>query len=498
MTIEITRMSIAAITTATTADDGGGAGRVTLASTGVSAEHCLTSAPPEPRQWQTATTSRTGESNRSDGLIRFVLSVGAVLLACQAKAAPLAFPGAAGYGANTMGGRGGVVYEVTNPDDSGAGSLRACAEASGPRTCVFRIDGTISVLSPILVRDPYLTIAGQTAPGGGIALRLAQDPVQPMTPLIIKNTHDVILRHIRLRPGPSTNPPATDALTMDNVHDVIIDHVSMSWAPDENLNLHRNNYNVTVQWSILAEGLMPHSKGSLTCSTTTSCRSLTFHHNLYISNRDRNPNVSSTPDGAIDFVNNVVHNPKSEFVEIWAQSGGAWVNIVGNTFRKGPSTWNAAVAIAYHDIGATGVPRIHQSRNTSEVPLVSAQAAPFVVASPVIPLSVAREETGRAYRAVVAARGSGACPRDAVDRRLVAEVASHGGMLVTDPAQVGGWPALAPGSPPQDLDHDGVPDSWETTRGMNPAVAADGNGDDDGDGYTNLEEYLAERACAAP
>jgi pectate lyase len=431
-------------------------------------------------------------------MTRLALLAGLVLLSAQAAAAPLAFPGAGGYGAQAVGGRGGTVYEVTSLDDSGPGSLRACAEAAGPRTCVFRIDGTISVLSPVLVREPYLTIAGQTAPGGGIALRLAADAAQPMTPLIFKNTHDVILRHIRLRPGPSANPAATDALTMENVHDVIVDHVSTSWAPDENLNLHRTNYNVTVQWSILAEGLMPHSKGTLTCSSTTSCQSLTLHHNLYISNRDRNPNVNSTPDGAIDFINNVVHNPKTEFVEVWAQVGGSWVNLVGNSFRKGPSTWNGAHAIGYHDGGATGSPRIYQAGNASEVPLLAPEAAPLVSVKPVRPLSVGKEDAARAYRRVLGAAGAGACPRDAVDRRLVAEVASHGGMLITDPAQVGGWPALASGSPPQDLDQDGMPDSWETVRGTNPAVAADGNGDDDGDGYTNLEEYLAERACAVP
>jgi pectate lyase len=425
------------------------------------------------------------------------LTLATLLLAVVAPRATIAeaFPGAQGFGANAKGGRGGVVHEVVNLLNSGPGSLRACVEASGPRTCVFRVDGTIELASPLLAQSPELTIAGQTAPGGGVALRLAAAPTYSATPLIISGTHDVIVRHIRLRPGPSANRAATDALTVANSHDVIIDHVSMSWAPDENLNAHETVYNLTVQWSVLAEGLLDHSKGSLSCSTSGwQCRDITLHHNLYVSNRDRNPDVKTAPSGQLDFVNNVVHNPKSAYVEVWTPWGDSWTNIVANTFRKGPDTNSWAHAVRYNNGGATGVPTIHVAQNVSEVPLVAPGTEGFVVGQPFATLSVSPESAAVAYDKVLAQVG--AWPRDAVDTRLVDEVRNRRGQLIMDPSQLGGWPALRPGAAPADQDHDGMPDRWERARGLNARNAADRNLDHDADGYTNLEEYLDERASS--
>lgn len=191
-----------------------------------------------------------------------------------------AFPSAEGFGARTVGGRGGRVIEVTNLNDSGPGSFREAVAAKGPRTVVFRTGGTITLLSSITVINPYLTIAGQTAPGAGITLK--NHPTNERSPLSIR-THDVIVRYIRSRPGPAATPTSTldgiqtvgpDRLNgttvgPTNVYNIIIDHCSVSWAVDENLQV-SGTRDTTIQWNIIAEGLYksvhpkgPHSRGLL-------------------------------------------------------------------------------------------------------------------------------------------------------------------------------------------------------------------------------------------
>ena len=203
-----------------------------------------------------------------------------------------AFPGAAGFGANALGGRGGRALMVTNLNDSGPGSLRAAIEAEGPRTVIFRVAGTIELKTRIDIANPYITIAGQTAPGGGITLKI--DPNYTRSPLRIL-THDVILRYIRSRPGPSTaESDILDALTIPSGHDIIVDHCSFSWATDEVVNTWNDVHDITIQWSIISEGLNdsthpkgPHSKGMLIGSE--GAERISVHHNLFAHNRKRNP-----------------------------------------------------------------------------------------------------------------------------------------------------------------------------------------------------------------
>ncbi len=182
------------------------------------------------------------------GLLLLLVNTAFFLAACQhyglsipatiANAAPVdtitavaAFPGAEGFGAYTPGGRGGRVIDVTNLNDSGVGSLRAAIDAEGPRIVVFRVGGTIELESRLDIQHPYITIAGQTAPGGGILLRNA--PGNKQTPIRIKS-HDVVLRYLRSRPGPSSEKTDTlDALEIKASQNVIIDHSSFSWATDE-------------------------------------------------------------------------------------------------------------------------------------------------------------------------------------------------------------------------------------------------------------------------
>lgn len=183
----------------------------------------------------------------------------------------IAFPGASGFGAMTTGGRGGQVIAVTNLNDSGPGSLRTALTASGPRIVVFRVAGIIDLASRINIGNPHLTVAGQTAPGSGITLRAAPGAGQ----IIHVNTHDVILRYLRIRSGAAGNPGGGQVNIQINsgAHDVIVDHCSMSWTLDENFNITRNIpdtadeatwpqiYNITLQRSLMAEGLIPHSTG---------------------------------------------------------------------------------------------------------------------------------------------------------------------------------------------------------------------------------------------
>ena len=208
-----------------------------------------------------------------------------------------AFPTAEGFGAKALGGRGGVVIEVTNLDDSGPGSLRDAVEREGPRTIVFRVGGTIAVERPIRVRDPYITIAGQTAPGDGILIRNHRANTE--APITIE-THDVVIRYLRLRPGPSGEPSCcVDALgLMQGARNVMIDHVSLSWGVDEVLGASEDASDFTVQWSILSEALRRgghakderHSRGLLV--STQEGGNVSIHHNLFAHNEGRNPEVA--------------------------------------------------------------------------------------------------------------------------------------------------------------------------------------------------------------
>lgn len=414
-----------------------------------------------------------------------------VAAAGSAMSATKAFPGAEGFGAYAAGGRGGAVYLITTVNNSGKGSLRECAEATGPRTCVIRIAGTIDLLKPIWITNPFITIVGQTAPGGGLALRVAAKASDKRTPLIVKNTHDVVIRHIRSRPG-SAQTLSTSALLIENSRNVIIDHVSMSWATDQNFSAYSASQNVTLQWSIVSEGLMQHSKGSLTCDAGTNCFNFTFHHNLYAHNRDRNPDLKLSPAGHVDFIDNVVFNPQSAFAELWTTWGGLRVNLIGNSFLKGPETSKNAYAVRYTEIGGTGNPVIYMLDNVAQVTMASPNVATFVSNIPAGPISVPVDASILAKTAVIAK--AGAWPRDAVDKRVVNDVIIAKGKHITSPTEVGGYPALSGKDSLKDIDSDGMPDDWELANHLNPNMSADRNNDQDADGFTELEEYLDARA----
>lgn len=286
-------------------------------------------------------------------LAALVLAAGAAVLTSMPAQAAISAPrnearqadariAIAGYGARTVGGASGRSILVTNLRDSGRGSLRAALEASGRRIVRFRVAGTIALESPIKIKSPYITVAGNTAPGQGVQIRGA--------PVVVQ-THDVILRYLRIRPGDkgmtSSEAADYDAVTLNgvgrNVYNVLLDHLSLLWGPDiGGLAVLGNVHHVTVQNSILGEGLRysrhPEARGGKGHSTAINITPLdgrpatriTFYSNLFTTSDFRMPRVMAA--SCIDVINNVIYN--------WGHQAGQGnprsLNMVGNWFRRGP------------------------------------------------------------------------------------------------------------------------------------------------------------------
>lgn len=442
-------------------------------------------------------------------------------IAPAAFAQQLAFPTAEGFGRFAQGGRGGAVFIVSNLNDSGAGSLRACAEATGPRTCVFSVSGEIRTQSRIRVRSGNLTIAGQTAPGGGVVLT-NRGTANLDSPLDIQANH-VIVRHLRIRPGPSAQTSDNvDAILIDG-ENIIIDHASFSWGTDETFNIVGsggssaggavpNSRNITVQWSMIYESLRNSTHSSSNHSRSTylgyGAQDISFHHNLIAHSQRRNPNLGTV--GQVDWVNNVVYNAQQYFGELYNRHGTSNVNWIGSVAQVGPDTLKRrdrnAVNIFLNDGVATH--RLYVKDNLDMNRTTAAQDQRLIVdpkdwgyikPSPVgtgqLSLSPASISTPQqAYKDVLSFAGATKPSRDAADARVATEVRSCTGGIIDDPSERGGWPVLANGAAPADADRDGMADAWESARGLSPSNAADRNADRNGDGYTNLEEYLNELA----
>jgi autotransporter-associated beta strand protein len=389
-----------------------------------------------------------------------------------------AFPEAEGFGANATGGRGGTIYHVTNLNDSGAGSFRDAVSA-GNRIVVFDVGGWIELASPVSVQD-NITIAGQTAPGDGIGLKNFG--------LSFSNAENVIARHLRVRQGPYVDAVGRDAVGATGASDVIFDHLSVSWGRDENFSIN-NSSNITIQNSIIGEGLLNHSMGGLIEWND----GISIHHNLYISNNDRNPKTK----GILDFTNNVVYD-WGAFAYVAGDSAGlSFGNVVNNYFVAGPSSSELHDPISrgnrnysiyldgnYYDGNQNGV--------LDGTPFTAADVddeLTYVAERFDYPL-VNADSAVRAYEKVLNKVGA-SLARDSVDARLVNNVRTQTGMLISDPAVVGGWGTLAGGAAPLDTDQDGMPDTWETNRGLNPNNAADRN-NLNLFGYSRIEEYINE------
>lgn len=424
------------------------------------------------------------------------LFLSASLLAAAPPPVP-AFPGAEGAGASARGGRGGRVIYVTNLNDSGPGSLRAAVTASGPRTVLFAVSGTIELASPLEVKEPFLTLAGQTAPGGGICLKNFD--------FIISADH-VIVRYLRFRPGDEAKK-AVDGMSIGGTaRDVIIDHCSVTWSVDECLSVSGTGGNITVQWCIIAEALHrsvhhkgPHGYGAL----VRADGDVTYHHNLFAHHSSRSPRPGTWEDEGkrgivLDFRNNVVYGWGSRAG--YSSADRTNMNYVGNFLK--PNASSKTPDQAFNVGGKTT--KLYVARNH----LVGADAAnadnwkmignvrPESRADQSFPIAPVQTHSAReAYDLVLARAGATRPRRDSVDTRIVGQVRDGTGKILDSQREVGGWPTLESGVAPTDTDGDGLPDAWEVQRGLDPKNPRDGAALAQSSGYTHLETYLNELAA---
>ena len=453
-----------------------------------------------------------------------------------------AFPGAEGGGMYSFGGRGGKVLTVTNTNDDGPGSLRWACDQGGARIIVFNVSGVIKLKTPIIIRAPYITIAGQTAPGKGVMVTGES---------IWVDTHDVVVRYMRFRRGQTDVARRDDTFGGNPIGNIMLDHLSCSFGLDENISFYRHKYqagatyqwekyptvNVTIQNSISAKALdtYNHAFGS-----TLGGENCAFVRNLWACNTGRNPSIGW--NGVFCFVNNVVYNWVHRTVDGGDYS--ALYNIYNNYFKPGPATPRSGAishrivkpeaGLSRNEIKRYG--RVYCEGNIVEgndsvtadnwnggVQIESLddegdQEAmirwdePFP--HPHYTVMTAKES----YDYVLKNAGATLPCRDEIDEHIIEEVRtgkayysadaqpdtigfkrrlgpdSYKVGIVTTPQQYGGIPdTYGKWKPYKDSDMDGMPDEWERKNGLNPNDPSDAKEDSDGDGYTNIEEYLNSR-----
>jgi len=432
--------------------------------------------------------------------------------------ATLAFPTAEGYGRLAAGGRGGRVIHVTNLNDSGPGSFRAAVEVDGPRTVVFDVSGLITLESKLVVRktNSNLTIAGQTAPGKGICIRKYNFGMLGAT--------NAIIRYLRVRPG-NISGLTLDGMGMASCDYCIIDHCSISWTLDEAVST-RGAKNVTLQRTLISEALNeaghkkypPGTQHGYAASIGGDIGS--FHHNLLAHCAGRNWSLAGGLDkqhfytGRLDIRNNVVYNWKHRTTD----GGAHQVNFVDNYYRPGPATkffralnaqYGGFKGTQQYFVAGNVMPGNFDAANqaaartatTERGGTLPADYSPWVD-QPFFEPFVRTHTAVEAYTNVLANVGCNFPALDEHDQRIIAEVragtfkfkGSRTGLpgLPDSQDDVGGWENYPEVHRPADWDsdRDGMPGEWEKRAGLNPDNPADGNGDRNGDGYTNLEEYL--------
>lgn len=420
----------------------------------------------------------------------------ATTAANQALAAPLAFPGAEGFGAAVTGGRKGQVCHVTTLADSGTGSLRDCVSGSN-RIVVFDISGVIAIASPLVTAGDNITIAGQSAPGNGVTVYGNGSS--------FSNRTNIIVRYMRFRQGINSGS-GTKAVNITDGQNMIFDHVSVQWGRWDNFGITGTSSTVTLQNSIIGEGLNPQRFGSI----VDSAHDITIAHNLWIDNESRNPKFKANGQ----YINNVVYDWGAGGGLIGGHSGADWYeDIINNYFIAGPSavdgflTFYASTDHVYNTGNLVDVNKDGQLNGRAVVSADFAGDTPptFETAAhnqPSVPVTVV--SAADAYARVLAQAGT-CLNRDAVELRLIGQLSSLGTKgtvidMAADESSVGGQPTMTQVKRPTgfDTDGDGIPDTWETAHGLNPNSASDGNGDYTGDGYTNIEKYLnelADNAC---
>ncbi|MBU4431271.1 hypothetical protein KKB16_04170 [Patescibacteria group bacterium] len=450
------------------------------------------------------------------------------------------FPGAQGFGSQTIGGRGGRVIKVTNLNGSGSGSLKEAIEASGPRIVIFDVSGIIDLnYDSIKIKNPYLTIAGQTAPGGGILIKGR---------IKLVDTHDIVLRYLKIYSEDPGAPKADSSNSIEfngEINNVVVDHCSIAWATDENITFYndagngKDIRNVVFQWNLIAEGDRDstHSEsqrdwGSHSCGALLSTRSfdevienISLHHNLFAHNNSRNPlvaqgasTVSSAEKGVFRFINNVIYN--SSGVTLAVQENGALrMDIIGNYFRLGPNTdtsyfRNSFIASCEaHHSGVEGDCYVYSKGNLIQnnglgatspagAKVVSSNGADprlTLLSLPLLDDGVTIESSENALKNIINFVGANLPPssllsrnkytRDSIEQRIINELKTATGTVGIDKDNIRRYPSLHSAIPPTDTDHDGMPDTWERQSNLNPE-SNDSALDRNNDGYTNIEEYI--------
>ena len=433
------------------------------------------------------------------------------------RPAQLAFPGAEGYGRFARGGRGGKVVAVTNLNDSGPGSLReAITNDIGPRTIVFNTSGIIQLESRLVSNQPYVTIAGQTAPGKGICIRKA--------PLGITG-NDAIVQNIRVRLG---GGQTFDGMGLTGADNSIIDHCSISWTIDEAFSS-RGGKNITLQKTLISEALNAAGHQNYPSGTEHGYAATiggdigSFHHNLLAHCYGRNWSLGGGLDGSgfysgrMDITNNVVYNWGSRTTD----GGTKEVNFVNNYYKPGAGSKIFVAFSADNENVGTGMQRCYFNGNVmpgyfdesnqtigrrSTYKNGATNTYDNFVTTPFFPSYVTTQSAKNAYKIVLSDVGCIQPEFDDHDERIITETLNgtytYRGSVTNKPgfpdneSDVGGYetyPEITRDAN-WDTDQDGLPNWWETIKGSNTNSGigdfSDANADADLDGYTNLDTYL--------
>jgi hypothetical protein len=418
-----------------------------------------------------------------------ILSFFLVLIISTSASALPAFPGAEGFGSDTIGGRGGRVIKVTNLNSSGPGSLQAACGMAEPRIVVFEVSGVIT--GDIVITEPYITIAGQSAPGAGITIR-----GMLRTSFKKDRVHDVVVRYLRVRPDAGRGAQL-DAIQFSVIDKAVLDHISCSWAEDETIDIYSHATNVTIQWCTIEESATKgHAKGRHNYGLIAGPGSsrISIHHNLFVHQRRRNPAIATGP---ADFRNNVVYNFRDGFSHEGHPPKPPF-SIVANYYKRGPSdpkifpfcfTGKTPYYLRDNYIEGVGIIQnpwaeayklygLSYYKNKGVQQKDEPKMEPVKTHSP-----------KHAYQLVLAR--SGCFPQDAVTKRVINDVIKGTGSWGRK-EQKDLMEGLKPGKAPKDSDNDGMPDQWEICQGLD-TMGNDANRKMPS-GYTAIEEYLNDLA----
>jgi hypothetical protein len=426
-----------------------------------------------------------------------------------------AFPGAEGHGASARGGRGGIVVKVTNLNDSGPGSLRAAMMMTEPRMILFEVSGTIALQQQIRLKaaNSYFTIAGQTAPGDGIAIRNHK--------LVFDGVTEGIVRHLRLRHGCASNCTVgvADNLTLlGDTSLLIFDHLSMTWAEDEVMDVWGDNIrDITFQWSMMGEGTVFCVEGASQnlgplIGGGDGIHNVTFANNFIAHTCYRNFMQSA---GQVSFVNNMSYNTFKldySFSVHPRSTEQISADIVGHYFREGPQADRRNLIDVINAVGSEPRPAVSLHIQDVAPFTVSGDVHPFFLDDPyslvstrsigsdVLPrwqqrnqplpapqFPVSRVPSFDVPDKILGSVGASLPRRDEVDQRLVESFHTLRGWESVNLRQ---YPDLQTYDLRIDSDDDGMPDDWEVSNGLDPFDGNDHAGDIDNDGYSNIENFI--------